>query len=347
MAFGDSFSSSFEKSAAVAGAGAIDLIKERIKEDRTKAETAAKISANAESAISGAEALANATGDNSVAENVKALFYSKGADGKLTPIKQTEESSKAALRLVTQGASLASRIKAKESLPAVIFDPSKGTYTDTEGNPVSSTKQGQTVRNLFVSPELEANKARARKEVELELEPEIAAEVERAKQEVKLDYPTIDEKGKAAFAAYKFIEPKIEKFNALIDSGLFKDNSLVKQIVIDKNGQFVVPNGSPLEEAIGLINAVKLTGFNIAGAAFTGTEKEVAFALLNPIGKSDKQIKTDMTSFLDLFGTRVQTATEGLRGAKKLAGEITAKKNLKFDNEEEALYQKWKKGQVK
>lgn len=333
MGFAENFSSAFEKGAATAGAGAIDLMKERIKEDRTKAESAAKVAANIEAATSGAEALAKQTGDQTVMNNVRALFYSQDENGKLKAIPQTEESSKAALSLVTQGASMAARIKAQSrSLPGVIFDPSKGTYTDTEGNPVSKIAQGQTVRSLFVSPELEADKARARKEVELELEPTIAAEVQRAKEEVGLDYPTMDDKGKSAVSAYKFIQPRIDKFKQIIDSGLFKDKALLKQISIDKDLQFVVPNGSPLEEAIGLINAVKLTGFNIAGTAFTGSEKDVAFTLLNPIGKSDKQIKTDIDSFLELFEERIETATEGLRGAKKLTAEIKAKRTGASDS---------------
>jgi len=101
---------------------------------------------------------------------------------------------------------------------------------------------------------------------------------------------------------------------------------LAKQISIGPKGDFIVPNGSPLEEVIGLYNDIKLTGFNIAGTAFTGTEKETAFALLDPRAKSDKRIKRDLASFQELFGSRVESGVAGLRGAKETAKEIKAKR---------------------
>jgi hypothetical protein len=315
MGFQDSFVESFEKvlptATASSSSASLELMKEKIKKDTLKAEQQTSITSNL----------------SLVAEMAKTM--DPASQEQLAPllnIKHTPESAKSVADFATKLATMEQKIKTQASLPAVIFDPSKGTYTDTEGNPVSKTSPGQTVRSLFVSPELEADKARARKEVELEMEPAIASEVQRAKEEVSLDYPTMDEKGKAAVSAYKFIEPRIESFKKIVDSGLFKDKGLWKQVLINKDGSLLVPDGSPLEEAVGLINAVKLTGFNIAGTAFTGSEKEVAFTLLNPVGKSDKQIKTDVDSFLGLFESRIESATEGLRGAKKLTEEIKSKR---------------------
>lgn len=152
----------------------------------------------------------------------------------------------------------------------------------------------------------------------------------RAKEEVMLDYPDLDEKGKSAVSAFKFISPRIEKLNQLIDGGIFGQGGaerLTKQIIATPGGELIVPDGSPLEELTGLYNDIKLTGFNIAGTAFTGTEKETAFSLLDPRGKSDKRIKRDLSSFQDLFGTRIQSAVGGLREAKETAKEISSKKS--------------------
>ena len=169
----------------------------------------------------------------------------------------------------------------------------------------------------------------------------------RGEEEMKLDFPNLNEKQQSAMSAYKFITPRVDKLKTLIDEGLFKDAKLVKQITLDKSGDLVVPDGSPLEEAIGNINDIKLTGFDIAGAAFTGTEKEVAFNLLSPVGKSDKRWKRDLTSFQDLFGTRVESGVEGLKGARKIAEDRNKTGSLLFEGDKEERYQAWKKAQAK
>lgn len=156
----------------------------------------------------------------------------------------------------------------------------------------------------------------------------------RAKEEVQLDYPQLDDKSKSAVSAYKFISPRVQKLNGLIDSGIFGQGGaerLTKQIISTPQGELIVPDGSPLEELVGLYNDIKLTGFNIAGTAFTGTEKETAFALLDPRGKSDKRIKRDLASFQDLFATRVEAGVEGLRGAKETASDIKSKRSGTID----------------
>ena len=210
------------------------------------------------------------------------------------------------------------------AMPAVVFDPDTGTYSDTQGNTIDNIRRGQTVRNRAISPEFSADRAAATSEAST-----------RAKEEVQLDYPQLDDKTKSAVSAYRFIEPRVKGLETLIDGGLFKDAALLKQIAVDASGDLVVPDGSPLEEAIGLINDIKLTGFNIAGTAFTGTEKEVAFNLLNPVGKSDKRYKRDLNSFKDLFGTRVEAGVEGLRGAKTTAAQSKASKEISGMSDDE------------
>lgn len=191
---------------------------------------------------------------------------------------------------------------------------------------------------LEMNPKIAAATEEATKDVELARNPEIAAEVKRAQEEVALDYPTLDDKAKSAVSAYKFISPRIEQINKIVDSGVFGKNGLeryAKQIAVNSRGELVVPDGSPLENVIGLYNDIKLTGFNIAGTAFTGTEKETAFALLDPRAKSDERIKRDLKSFEELFSSRIETGVEGLRGAKKIVSDIKASKDLASMSDEE------------
>lgn len=317
--FGSSFAESFESSYKTSSDATADLIKQSIAKQEAKAlEEAKNLKAQQDY------------------DNLR-TFISKKNPQLANDLGQLDVTDMSSDTLST-----INKIMAKQVAPelAATSTPVKGFVVDASSAKATPVINPETGKPEFapgtrllqapMSAQTVAERTRASKEagaeVELATKPTIAAEVEKAKQEVKLDYPNLDEKGKSAVAAYKFVSPRVEKLNTLIDNGLFKDATLIKQITMNKSGDLVVPNGSPLEEAIGYINDIKLTGFNIAGAAFTGTEKQVAFTLLDPTGKSDERYKRDLASFRDLFGTRVEAGVEGLRGAKKIAEEVKSKR---------------------
>lgn len=318
--FGSSFAESFESSYKTSSDASLELLKEKIKADQAKAEEKYKATTLRNSNI----AIATEFGDQDIAKKI--INVSEAVGDSSEGQKNVNEFAKFMLKEKMKTTAGKSPVK------GFVIDASSAKATPVI-NPETGKPEfapGTRLLQAPMSAQTVAERTRASKEagaeVELATKPTIAAEVEKAKQEVKLDYPNLDEKGKSAVAAYKFVSPRVEKLNTLIDNGLFKDATLIKQITMNKSGDLVVPNGSPLEEAIGYINDIKLTGFNIAGAAFTGTEKQVAFTLLDPTGKSDERYKRDLASFRDLFGTRVEAGVEGLRGAKKIAEEVKSKR---------------------
>ena len=304
------FNNSFEKSFSIGQQkgfdAALETMKDKIKQDQTKAEEKYK----ATTLMNSNKAMATGLPDKDMSQKILGIVESVGTD------YETQKNI---------GDMIAKSLNPKSNSPTNIY---------VQGNDGEPVKTGEVPHGSKVF----------KKNLTTDEYVERASESTKAREEVKLDYPELDDKARSAVSAYKYVGPRVERLSELVDSGLFKDARLVSQIIIDKSGDLVVPDGSPLEEAIGMVNDIKLTGFNIAGTAFTGTEKEVAFNLLNPIGKSDKRWKRDLNSFQELFGMRVESGVEGLRGAKKVAEDVKSKRSKKDEeSDKEARYQAWKK----
>lgn len=132
--------------------------------------------------------------------------------------------------------------------------------------------------------------------------------------------PKLTQDQNDAVAAVNYMKPRYEKINTLVNSGTLDDNKftkLAKEITVDKNGQLLVPDGSPLEELVGLVNDVKLTGFSLGGKNLTEGEKQVVYSSLNPTGKSRKEYLRGLKSLPEYFQQRINSATGGMQGALK------------------------------
>ena len=289
--FNNSFEKAFNPGMAIGANSALDAMRDKIKQEQLKAEEKFKATTTRNSN----KAMALGLPDQELGKRIIGITESVGDD---------LESQK------NIGEMIAKALNPKESSPTNIY---------VQGNDGAPVQTGTVPHGSKVF----------KKNLTTDEYVERAEESTRAKEEVKLDYPVLDDKSRSAVSAYKYVGPRVSRLGELVDGGLFKDARLVQQITIDKSGDLIVPDGSPLEEAIGLVNDIKLTGFNIAGTAFTGTEKEVAFNLLNPIGKGDKRWKRDLQSFQELFGMRVEAGVEGLRGAKEVAKDVKTKRESK------------------
>lgn len=171
-----------------------------------------------------------------------------------------------------------------------------------------------------------------------------------ATREATTENPILDQLTKGAIAAYEFINPRLDNAISILDGiGEKEFQNLATQISIGANNEFLVPNGSPLEDLVAELNDAKITGFGIAGSAYSDTEKGVVEGGLNPIGKGFKRFKRDLMRNKDFFSARAKAGTMGLKEARKVAskGDVySAGKIKKFDNDKESRYQAWKKKQV-
>lgn len=141
-----------------------------------------------------------------------------------------------------------------------------------------------------------------------------------ASREAVTENPQLDDVTKKAIAAAEFINPRLENALNILDAiGPDKFEELTTQIQIGANNEFLVPNGSPLEELVAELNDSKVTGFNIAGAAYTDTEKATVEGGLNPMGKGFNRFKRDLVRNRDFFNSRIKAGTMGLKEARKLA----------------------------
>lgn len=347
--FAKSFEESFKTGAAIGSAGALETMKEKIKKENETAKSSIMIG-------SLQDRILQEHNNGKITQEEASAGYTALAKMKKSGLESTEVATLAKLAMpnlfdsektkgpkgvfVTERNKETGAYQVRNAITGeVVTDPSK----------ISSNaevmKETMPVEE-YVSRITEAAKGKAA--VELETQPKIAAEVERAKEEVRLDYPDLDEKSRAAVSAYKFISPRVNQLKNIIDLKVFGDDGLVrlaKQITVDKKGDLIVPDGSPLESVVGLYNDIKLTGFNIAGTAFTGTEKETAFALLNPVGKSDDRIKRDLDSFVNLFATRIESGVGGMKEARKILSDLKLNTSIpSFGSEEEAIKAGVKKG---
>lgn len=140
-----------------------------------------------------------------------------------------------------------------------------------------------------------------------------------AQRQATVNNPMVNQDTQGAVSAYQYVQPRIQRLNEMIDSGLLKGD-LLKQVTVGKSGDLVVPDGSPLEEMIGLLNEIKLTGFGLGGKNFTENEAKIVFGRLDPTGKSDKRIKSDLAGLQEFFKEKAQAGTRGLSETKAIIG---------------------------
>ncbi len=152
------------------------------------------------------------------------------------------------------------------------------------------------------------------------LTPEAMGQRALASREATTENPQLDEKTTGAIAALEFSAPRLDNALKILDEIGEKDfEKLTTQIQIGANNEFIVPNGSPLEELVAELNDVKITGFGIAGAAYTGNEREVVEGGLNPIAKGYKRFRRDLMRNKDFFSARAKAGTMGLKKAREVA----------------------------
>ena len=299
MAFGDSFSSSFEKSSAVAGSGAVDLLKEKIKanaEARKSAEIFDVIGTKvAEDAIKSGKTLEEA-----------AVLQEKIMKASKLGFTVSEASSFAKVLAPETFSSKTSRNKGAF---LVQIDPK------TNKPYMSDAVTGERITD----PSVIKGNASIFKET---LTPEQVGARSLASREATTENPELDQMTQGAIAALEFSGPRLDSAVSILEKmGKDQFESLATQIQIGANNEFLVPNGSPLEDLVAELNDVKITGFGIAGSAYTGNEREVIEGGLNPIGKGFKRFKRDLMRNKDFFSARAKAGTMGLKEARKKSGD--------------------------
>lgn len=131
-------------------------------------------------------------------------------------------------------------------------------------------------------------------------------------------------------AAIDYITPRYDRITTTMnDSKLFEGNTfekLAKQITVSKQGDLIVPDGHPLEDMIGAINDIRLTGFALGGKNFTESEQKILFDRLSPVGKSKARYEKDLKSLPDFFKAKIRAMKGGMRGAGSLQEAVTSGK---------------------
>jgi hypothetical protein len=140
---------------------------------------------------------------------------------------------------------------------------------------------------------------------------------QQKRQEI-INNPMADQDTKAAAAAYEFSLPRMDRIAKALDTGTLDDKkwtSLVEQVAVtpgeDGMIEFAVPDGSPLEDLIGAVNDMSMTGFGIGGKQFTESEQKIIFSALNPKGKSIKRWRKDLNRIPDLLKAKIKAGTGG------------------------------------
>lgn len=142
------------------------------------------------------------------------------------------------------------------------------------------------------------------------------------RQKELIDYrrsnPTLDQDTKGAVAAYNYSLPRLSRIKTAIeqlDNSTFKN--LFKQVQVGANNDLIVPDGSPIEDLVGAINDIRLTGFGLGGKNFTENEAKIVFGRLNPIGKSKERWIKDINSLPDFFKEKIGVGLGGAEFAKQ------------------------------
>jgi hypothetical protein len=140
----------------------------------------------------------------------------------------------------------------------------------------------------------------------------------KQKRQEIINNPMADQDTKAAAAAYEFSIPRMDRISKALDSGTLDDKkwtSLVEQVTVtpgeDGMIEFAVPDGSPLEDLIGAVNDMAMTGFGIGGKQFTESEQKIIFSALSPKGKSIKRWRKDLNRIPDLLKAKIKAGTGG------------------------------------
>src|SRR3990167_3512821 len=177
---------------------------------------------------------------------------------------------------------------------------------------------------------------------QLPLSTESIGERSKVQREAVVENPTLDIDTQRAVAASQFMEPRIQRIQSIISSNLnvFGGNKLGKlfnQYVSKKGNQLFVnenaPNGGLLETIVGDINAMKLTGFAIGGATYTGTERETIERQLDPFAKSSDQFFTDMRSLQEYHTEKARAGLIGLKEAREtVSGNKKSEENSSAKN---------------
>lgn len=148
------------------------------------------------------------------------------------------------------------------------------------------------------------------------------AEKAKASREATTENPQLDQDTQKAIAALDFLKPRLDNANKILDKiGKDEFEKLSTQIQIGANNELIVPNGSPLEDLVAELNDAKVTGFSIAGAAYTDTEKATVEGGFNPIGKSFDRFKRDIIRNQDFFTSKARAGTMGLKEARAKVAE--------------------------
>ena len=311
--FNNSFEKSFAQGQTIGASAALESIKEKIK-------------ANEESRQSGL-----------IIDTLEARITQNATQSGLPP-EQLSGFSKSFDALRKAKLSAAETLSVAKAIAPDQFKDQAPINIYTQGNNGAPTMTGQVPAGSKVFKEnLSAEEIGARS---------------LAQREATTENPQIDQQTQGAIAALEFMNPRIESANSLLDKIGKKDfEKLSTQIQIGANNEFLVPNGSPLEELVAELNDIKITGFGIAGSAYTGNERAVVEGGLNPIGKGFERFKRDLNRNKDFFSAKAKSGTMGLKEARKIAEKgstYSADKTVKtFEGDKEARYQAWKKSQDK
>lgn len=160
-------------------------------------------------------------------------------------------------------------------------------------------------------------------------------------REMVTENPQVDQDTQKAITAYAYLDENLAQVKNIIKTAdkVFGDTPLAQifnKYVVDDGNQFLVKEGSPygdsLEDLVSLMNSARLTGFNIAGAAYTPTEQKNVEANLRFTGKSNRRILKDLDNYQKYFELK---AKSGLMGLKEARESIKPKKvvdTVKTDN---------------
>lgn len=300
--FGKSFSETFDKaltqSVASSSAATGDLIKERIKDEQTKAEEKLKATTFLHNTV----AVASQLPDKDMAKKIMDIAEAAG----------------------TSSSDIQKNIN---EMVMKQLAPPMNVFTVGQSGALTSAGQVPTGSKVFRQA-LTAEEVGARS---------------NASREATTENPQIDQTTQGAIAALEFSKPRLENALSILDKIGKKDfEKLSTQIQIGANNEFLVPNGSPLEDLVAELNDVKVTGFGIAGSAYSKDERKVVEGGLSPIAKGFDRFKRDLVRNRDFFSARAKAGTMGLKEARKIAADsnvYSAGSIPKYDSKTQKLQQ--------
>lgn len=137
----------------------------------------------------------------------------------------------------------------------------------------------------------------------------------------KANNPILDQDTKGAVSAYEYSVPRLQRVSEALGQISEDDfSNIVKQIQVGANNDLIVPDGSPIEDLVGAINDIRLTGFGLGGKNFTENEAKIVFGRLNPVGKSRARYQRDINSLPDFFQSKIKTGLGGRSNAESVLG---------------------------